>query len=259
MRRHVLVTRPEPGLSETMEAVADLGFEPVASPLLHIAARRALLPGARTLAALLLTSGQAVAPLADAARRDPALRALPLFAVGDSTAARARDAGFARTLSARGDARDLAGLAQEAMPAAFLGSEAHALLLATGAGQGNALAGLLRARGARVQRRVVYEALPVRRLPEAALKALGAGKIAACLFFSAETARNFGHVCPVALHPALNAIHALAISPAVGAALTGLPWRSVRIARHPDAEAMLALLAPGTHLAGAIDDLSAQS
>ena len=87
-RRGVLVTRPEPGLSETMRALAGMGLAPVAAPLLSVRTRHPVLP--RRVQAILLTSGQAAAPLAGLA---PGLRALPVLAVGDATAARARAAG----------------------------------------------------------------------------------------------------------------------------------------------------------------------
>ena len=245
MRRQVLVTRPEPGLSETMRAVASLGFLPVACPLLRIGGRVPRLPRADSLAAILLTSGQAVAPLARAAASDSGLRALPVFAVGDSTAQRARCAGFAAVVSAAGDARDLAALVRESVPDAFRRSVRLPLLLATASGQGSVLARLLREQGGRVQRRVIYAAHPARRLPEAARDALHSGSTAACLFFSGEAARNFARLCAVSLRSRLGTVQALAISPAVGDALTSLPWQSVRVAAHPSAGAVLALLQSG--------------
>ena len=236
MRRGILITRPEPGLSETARAVAAMGLEAVPCPLLRIRARRPRLPPATALHAILLTSGQAVAPLAAAAAADTALMRLPLLAVGDATAARARAAGFTRTLSAAGDAAELEALVRATLP------PGARLLLATADRQGGAIARELRRAGYPVHRRVVYGAEPVRRLPVAALAGLRSGGIAACLFFSAETARNFERLCPVSLHQALGVMRAVAISPAVGAALAGLPWQSVQIAAHPDAAAMLSLL-----------------
>lgn len=235
-RRVVLVTRPEPGLGETLRDVASLGFDPVACPLLRVRGRSLRLPACRRLQAILVTSGQAVAPLAEAADADPSLRRLPLFAVGDASAARARAAGFTDTTSAGGNAMDLAALVQARRPAG------DGLLLATGERQGLALAVRLRQAGYRLHRRVAYAAEPVRRLPEAGQEALQAGDVAACLFFSAGTARNFGRLCPFALHPRLGAVRALAISPAVAGALAGLPWKSVESAEHPDAAALLSLL-----------------
>lgn len=235
-RRGVLVTRPEPGLGETLRDVASLGFDPVACPLLRVRRRPSRLPARRLLQAILLTSGQAVGPLAEAADADPLLRRLPLFAVGEASAARARAAGFGDTTSAGGNATDLAALVLARRPVG------DGLLLATGEGQGVALAASLRRAGYRLHRRVVYAAEPVRRLPGAGQAALQAGGVAACLFFSAETARNFERLCPFAFHPLLGAIRALAISPAVAEALAGLPWGSVESAAHPDARALLSLL-----------------
>ena len=236
MRHGILITRPEPGLSETVRAVEAMGLEAVACPLLRIRRHRPRLPHAGALDAILLTSGQAVAPLAEAASADTALRDLPLFAVGDATAARARATGFTRTVSAVGDALDLDALVRAKLP------PGARLLLATADGQGGGLAAGLRHAGYRLHRRVVYGAEPVRRLPVSVLASLQAGEIAACLFFSTETARNFERLCPVPLRRALGMMQALAISPTVEAALAGLPWRSVQIAAHPDAAAMLSLL-----------------
>ncbi|WP_428393691.1 uroporphyrinogen-III synthase [Lichenicoccus sp.] len=243
VRNGVLVTRPEPGLSETMAAVARLGFSPVACPLLRITGRPARLPASCQLDAILLTSGQAVAAMDAAARGDPDLRALPVFAVGDSTASRMRAAGFARTHSAAGDADDLAALVCAQMPAPA------ALLLATGSGQGRGLAMTLRAHGYGLHRRAVYAARPMPRLAPAAEAALRDQRIAACLFFSAETARTFAQTfaqtfdrCPLAPGCVLDDITALVLSAAVGEALAGLTWRSVRIAPRPEASALLALL-----------------
>ena len=235
-RSGVLVTRPEPGLSETMAAVARLGFTPVAGSLLRITGRATRLPGASRLDAIVLTSGQAVAALAAAARDDPGLRALLVFAVGDSTASRMRAAGFAHTSSAAGDATDLAALVCTAVP------PPAALLLATGSGHGQGLAATLRAHGYRLHRRAVYEAQAVTRLPHPAEAALRDRRIGACLFFSTETARIFARLCPLAPGCVPDDITALALSAAVGEALAGLNWRSVRIAPRPEAQALLALL-----------------
>jgi len=219
-----------------MQAVAALGFDPVACPLLRIGSRMPSLPDAAGLQAILLTSGQAVGPLAMAAGLDNRLWELPLLAVGDLTAARARKAGFTRSFSAAGDAADLAALVRTSQP------PGAALLLATGAGQGGVLVRDLRRSGYRLHRRVVYSARPVSRLPMPGLAALKAGGIVAALFFSAETARNFVRLYPVALRSMLGNVRALALSPAVAEALSGLPWRSIEVAGHPDAAALLGLL-----------------
>nr|WP_321983606.1 uroporphyrinogen-III synthase [uncultured Lichenicoccus sp.] len=232
----VLVTRPEPGLHETMRAVAGLGFKPLACPMLRITSRQPRLPLPEAIDAIVLTSGQAVGPLARASSSETAWFGTPLLAVGDRTAERARDAGFRRVRSAQGDAFALASLVD-----AEFGPGA-AILLASGARQGLALARSLRAAGRIVHRRVLYEAAPVPAMPREAGLALAAGAVCAGLFFSGETAASFVANCSAGLRPRLSTVDALVIGQAAANLLGALPWRAVHIAAHPQADALLDLL-----------------
>jgi uroporphyrinogen-III synthase len=101
----VLITRPEPGASETAARVDALGFRPFSAPVLEIRILDFALPPAGTLQAIVAASGNAVAALPGSHHH------LPLLAVGNATAARARAAGFDRVASADGDAVALATLA----------------------------------------------------------------------------------------------------------------------------------------------------
>ena len=86
----IWITRAEPGASRTAEKLRALGHEPVVAPLLQ--ARP--LPGEIGLTgvgALAFTSANGVNAFAE---RSPE-RSLPVFAVGDATAAAAHKAGFA--------------------------------------------------------------------------------------------------------------------------------------------------------------------
>jgi len=224
----VLVTRPEPGLGETMQQVAARGFRPVPAPLLSVAPLAPTLP--RVFQAILLTSGQAARPLGLLL---PARDALVL-AVGDRTADHARDAGFVHVESAAGDAVALARHA-----AARLRPDGGPLLLASGAGQGAVLAAALRAAGFRVWRRAVYRTQPVRALPAPALAALEDGRLTAALFFSGDTARIFATRLPRRLRDRLRTVRAVAISARAAAQLDGLPWKSIEAAVHPDAASLL--------------------
>ncbi len=234
-RRGVLVTRPEPGLSETAAALGRMGFFPVAAPLLSIRPLRPGLPERPQ--AILLTSGQAVAPLAALA---PHLRSRPLLAVGDATAARARAAGFEAAGSASGDAARLAVV----VSASFDPCNGP-LLLACGQGQGRELAAAVRRAGFRVLRRCVYAVRPVRRLPAQAVHALETGGLDAALFFSADTAAVFVRLLPPRLHGAVASLRAVAISPRAAEPLRVLRWRSVASAASPDAASLLELLEAG--------------
>lgn len=226
--RGILITRPEPGASETSRQIAALGWVPVVAPMLRVRPLPASVP--TTVEAVLISSGNGVPGL------PAALHGLPLLAVGDATAARARSAGFTQACSAAGDAAALAALAERVLP------PGACVLLATGAGQGRALAADLRGRGFRVHRRAVYAARPVGRLPRQALDALAGHSLHAGLFLSAETAHAFVRAMPVALHPALAGVDAVAIGQLAADALMRLPWRRVRVSAKPRLESVMALL-----------------
>ena len=231
--RGVLITRPEPGLSETASAVAALGWEPVLAPALHITpCQGGVLP--RQVAALLLTSGQAVAMAAESV---PPF--IPVFAVGDRTAQKAREAGFATVHSARGNAQALERLLLRHC-APMQGS----LLLYSGMGQGMELAASLRTHGFRVVRRVAYRAAPVEVLPAFVDHALRAGQIAAILFFSAQSAQSWlKAACPAGMSAHVRRLRAVVISNAVSKSLGQAGWQGpLSLAATPDAPAMLAAL-----------------
>ena len=227
----MLVTRPEPGASETAARLSALGFSPVLAPVMTVVQRAVKATGQPQ--AVLVTSGNAIPAL-------PALlHQLPLLAVGDASAARATAAGFRDVRSAGRDAAALADLA-----AAQLSPAAGPLLLASGEGQGMALAAALRSRGFAVWRRVAYATQPAAALQPAARSALGGGAVRAALFFSPQSARHFVTILqrdtPAEV---VRGIEALAISRPTEAALQGLPWLRVRVASHPNQEELLKLLA----------------
>ena len=228
----VLITRPEPGASDTAARVASLGFVPLLTPVMRIHPTPSSLPAAASLAAVLVTSGNAVDALPQA------YRATPLFSVGDATAERARAAGFTQVLSAAGDAEALADLVIRQQ------SPRHGtLLLASGHGQGGTLATTLRQAGFRVARRVVYTAVPTRELAPAATAALRAGSVRAALFFSAETARQFVRLAQRGeLGATLANVAAVSIGRSAAVALEALPWRDIRVATRPTQDEKLALL-----------------
>jgi uroporphyrinogen-III synthase len=235
----VLVTRPEPGAAETARRVAALGWRPVLAPALALA-RRPAAPPPPAAQALLLTSraaARAVAPTPSPA--------VPVFAVGEATAAEARAHGFVNVTAAEGNAAALVELA-----AGRLDPAAGPLLLAVGAGYGSEAAAALRRRGFRVLRRVVYSAEPAAALPEPARDALVSGTVVAALFFSPRSAG-----CAISLLRAAGLAgtvaraEALAISPRVAAVLEAAApeprWRGLRVAARPDQDSLLRLLGPG--------------
>lgn len=228
----VLITRPEPGASETAARVTAMGLTPAVASLLDIRPTQARLPSPTGLAAILLASGNAADPL------PAAYRSLPVLTVGDATALRAREAGFADVTSADGDAVALAALVR-----ARFRPTGGTLLLAAGRGQSLALAAELRASGYRVTRRAVYAAVPVADLPGTARAALCGDNLRAVLFFSAETARCFMRLVRAAgLQDTLMTRDAITIGHPAAMALSPGSWARVRVAGKPTQDEMLALL-----------------
>lgn len=231
--RGVIITRPEPGLSETMAAVADAGWLPLASPALVVQRYTLRLPK-KLPAAILLTSGQAVSAVVAAAQQAKALD-IPVYAVGDRTAQRARDAGFTHVKSADGDARALVALLQTHQQ-----PECGSLLLCSGAGQGVELAAWCRQAGFKVVRRVVYAAKAIQHINAQTCTAIQAAKVAVVLFFSAESAAGWLAALPKAEQNVLAAqARAVVISGRVASVLRAAGWQNVRIADHVSAAAVM--------------------
>jgi uroporphyrinogen-III synthase len=225
----VLVTRPEPGGSATAAILRDRGYVPVLAPCLMIEALPADLPSRCD--AIVIASAQALPGL------PAALHPIPLFAVGDATADRARRAGFQRVHSASGTATELAALVARTLP------KAASLLLPCGEGHSLDLTRALRSAGLKVTRRVVYRSSPATSLTPAAHAALDAEAIDRVMIFSPATAKNFATLVNAAgLVKALRRAIAIAISPAAAAPLARLGFSAIRTAVSPDQDHMLSLL-----------------
>ena len=233
-----LVTRPVEDAAPLMRALASRGVEAVLSPMLEIvaaedAARRIgeALTGAQ---ALLFTSANGARVFARASSR----RELPVFAVGDASAAAARLAEFRSVTSAGGDVADLAQLV-----IARLSPQQGALVHVAGSDIAGDLAGALGKAGFALRRAVVYEARAAASLAPEAAAALAGGEVGLALFFSPRTAASFVRLAAAAgLGAACGAVTALGLSPAVAASLGGLAWRRIVTARAPTQQALLEAL-----------------
>src|SRR5260370_42448675 len=99
-----LGARPRAEAGEWAAALAARGIAALIEPLLEIEYRSAPAPDLARVQAILCTSANGVRALARLTEE----RAVPLFAVGEASAARARAEGFARVESAGGSLADLA-------------------------------------------------------------------------------------------------------------------------------------------------------
>lgn len=220
----LLVTRPEPGASATAKRLEALGHQALLLPCLSVKTMTPRLP--EHPAALVITSGQAVPALPGR------LHNVPVFCVGDATAAKLRQAGFTRVESASGDAEDLRRL--------ILARRLPGLhVLAVGERHGLTLFSRLRDAGISAVRRKVYTVTKLQSLPAGVHETLAAGALDAALFYSAETARVFARLNP----PGTAAMQAFALSGNVAQGLEGLPWARIHVALAPTEADLMALLA----------------
>src|SRR3990167_11533761 len=102
---NVWITRAEPGAALTADRVAAMGHRPLVAPLLRIENLPDVEVDLTGVSALAFTSSNGVRAFADLSPR----RDIRVFAVGASTTAAAKAAGFKAILSAEGDVNALAG------------------------------------------------------------------------------------------------------------------------------------------------------
>lgn len=212
--RPLLILRPEPGASATARRARHLGLCPVIAPLFTVQALPWTPPDASTFDGLLFTSANAARHAgAELAR----YRHLPAYAVGDATAAAARDAGFADVATGTQDAGQLlAGVDPTSRILHLCGEHRHVL-------------------EARVHQLPVYTAQAVGALNDPARKAVATGAVA--LLHSPRAASLLTALVGSAYR---HAVDIVAISTnAAGAA--GLGWRSIAAAPDPTDAAMLAI------------------
>jgi uroporphyrinogen-III synthase len=228
-----LVTRPREEAQVLADALAARGVDALIEPMMEIHFCDAV-PDLRGVQAVLCTSANGVRALARTTRE----RAVPVLAVGDATAARARAEGFPDVASAGGTVADLVKLAGER-----LRPRAGRLLHVAGSAVAGDLAGDLQVGGFDAERCVLYEPRPVAALSADAIQAFEAAAIDFVLLFSPRTAAIFaGLVETAGLGANCASAIALSISAAADKAIGELPWHERLVADHPDLPAMLDLL-----------------
>lgn len=227
----VLITRPEPDAAALARTLRERGHEAMIEPLLRIVTRGDADVDLAGVQALAFTSANGARVFAGLSPR----RDLPVFAVGDASAAAARAAGFAKVESAAGDVGALAALI-----AARLDPGAGAVFHGAARKVAGDLKGALEAAGFRVRRAVLYEAVPSAAFSPETAAALGKGRVDAVLFFSPRTGESFIRlVREGSLAEACGRCRAVCLSTAVAETVGGLSWRDLRVAARPDEAALL--------------------
>ncbi|MCC6919581.1 MAG: uroporphyrinogen-III synthase [Alphaproteobacteria bacterium] len=230
----VFVTRPEHQAAGLIAAVAARGFQPVGAPCLRLAIEKGPPLTLTDVGGFAVTSANGVLALA---ARTPE-RALPLFAVGEATAAAARENGFIHIEVAEGDGAALAKLI-----GARVAPRSRSILHAAGAETAfDLVAGLARV-GVRAESQKLYGMPVVRDLPKAAHDVLDTRRASFVLLMSPRTAQAFGEIVEASRRgDRLGAVTALCMSAAIGAAARAQAFRKVAVSARMTQDSLLDLL-----------------
>jgi uroporphyrinogen-III synthase len=185
----VLVTRPLPDGASTAADLRAQGFEVVAAPMLRFEPFGFSGDAETPYGGTIVTSANAVRAVESQLADSPLLK-LPLFTVGERTAAVAHAAGFKKVLSADGDAGALRDLVIETAKAKKLKKKSPLLYLA-GEEISRDLAGELREQGFEVTTHIAYRMVPAKSLPGEVVDGFAAGRIEAVLHYSRRSAQAF--------------------------------------------------------------------
>ena len=233
-RRRILVTRPQPDAERTAAGFAALGLEPILAPMLTARYTGAELPDPSGFAALAFTSANAVRALASHPQGE-AFSHLPVYAVGDHTAAEASAAGFSKALAAAGT---LQSLCQTIIASPPLGP----IFYPAPRDQSGDLTGILAASKIAVEGRIVYEMQAATELPPGLSDRLIAGEIEGASFYSRRTATIFaGLLAAPPFARAREHLRCLCLSENVAEPLVEAGFPRIGLAEGPSHPAMMTL------------------
>lgn len=213
--RKLLLLRPEPGLSASAERARALGLEVIACPLFRVEPVAWEAPDPTEFDALLLTSANAVRLGGPELAK---LRGLPVNAVGEATAAAAREAGFHVETIGSGNAVDLLAGLPRSLKLLHIAGEDHRNI------------------GDRpIERRIAYRSQAIE---DPCLPSLE-GLVAAV--HSPRAGKRLAELVPVRGETAIAAI-STAASEACGSG-----WERLGVAEEPNEKSLLALAARLCH------------
>ena len=237
----VLVTRPHPDDETTAASLRARGFDVLRAPLLRFEPVAFHDDMNARYSAVIVTSANALRGIEPHLKGHRMLE-LPLFAVGDHTAAAARRAGFTHVVSANGDAANLRDLVLASLRAKEL-KKASTLLYLAGAEIARDLASELEESGFRVVTQTTYRMIAVKSLPRETCDAFAANQVEAVLHYSQRSARAFLDAARAAgVEISALAIPQCCISAAVASVVRDAGATQVVVAATPDENALFEAL-----------------
>jgi uroporphyrinogen-III synthase len=238
----VLLTRPHPDNEATERLLRARGYDVVLAPMLRFEPMASPDTGDTTdYGAVIVTSANALRAIEGQLTGSRLLK-LPLFAVGEHTAAAARRLGFVEVISADGDAADLRERVLASVRAKQL-KKTKALLYLAGAELARDIAGELGAHGFDIVTRTTYRMLALSGLPRQAREAFAANRIEAVLHYSQRSARAFlDAVRADGVEITALAVPQCCMSPSVASSLREAGATQVLVASSPDENALFTAL-----------------
>jgi uroporphyrinogen-III synthase len=237
----VLVTRPHPDDETTAAGLRAKGLNVLLAPMLRFEPVAFHDDADARYSAIIVTSANALRGI-EAHLAGSKLLKLPLFAVGEHTAAAARKAGFNKVIAANGDATGLRDAVLASVKAKVL-KKSGTLLYLAGADLARDLAGELGERGFTVVTHTTYRMIPVFSLPREVAEAFAANRIEAVLHYSRRSARAFLEAARAAgVEISALAIPQCCISDAVASIVRDAGASQVMVARIPDENALFEAL-----------------
>jgi len=227
----ILITRPSTESKSTGDKLEMMGHRVAYAPMLNIAPVSFEIPD-ETRSLILTSKNGARFGLANIGEKGRAI-----YAVGEQTAAVARDMGFRNITVGAGTARKLVPILLEC-------GDTHKRDYAHLCGNEIAynISDVLKDEGIDAVNTVTYQTTPNRSFSPAVAEAMDRGEIDAVLFYSPRTATIFEEAISEAGHPDwLPKLDALCLSPRVSNELLG-PWRSIKRAILPTEKALFGLL-----------------
>jgi uroporphyrinogen-III synthase len=237
----VLVTRPHPDDETTAASLRARGFDVLRAPMLRFEPVAVHEDMNARYSAVIVTSANALRGIEPHLKGHRMLE-LPLFAVGEHTAAAARRAGFTHVVSANGDATNLRDLVLASLRAKEL-KKASTLLYLAGAELTRDLASELEESGFRVVTQTTYKMIAVTSLPRETCDAFAANQVEAVLHYSQRSARAFLDAARAAgVEISALAIPQCCISAAVASVVRDAGATQVVVAATPDENALFEAL-----------------
>ncbi|MEL6830036.1 MAG: uroporphyrinogen-III synthase [Pseudomonadota bacterium] len=225
---HVIVTRAEPGASETAARLTAMGLLPLISPALElIGSPEIALPDLQSVSGVVFTSANGVRFFAERSSE----RQLSAWCVGPATAHAARLAGFTKVEESSGNAADLANLILEASPPALK----PLLHVANAAAKGN-LKSILEARGRKITFCPLYRATTAPALSQTVSSLLQSETRAYLMVHSEKGAEAF---VQLASDWQLSHLTGIAISPTVCEILKRAGLAEIHVAKAPNETELL--------------------